>query len=116
MLFVNSVQHDQFEGRRRAWRTSILRANTGPPLGWISYDLARPMRQMSAIGRQDRSQGLLRSEQRLDRCDSHQILHGLGELPIERDQSVGLELGQGDVLGVNVSDHPSWSATFHATF
>ncbi len=55
---------------------------------------------MSAIGRQDRSQGLLRSEQRLDRCDSHQILHGMGELPIERDQSVGLELGQGDVLGV----------------
>ena len=39
-------------------------------------------------------------EQRLDRCDSHQILHGIGELPVERDQSVGLELGQSYVLGV----------------
>ncbi len=28
------------------------------------------------------------------------VLHGIGELPVERDQSVGLELGQGDVLGV----------------
>ena len=46
------------------------------------------------------TQGLLRSEQRLDRCDSHQIFHGIGELPVERDQSVGLELGQSDVLGV----------------
>jgi hypothetical protein len=55
---------------------------------------------MSAIGWHDRPQGLLRSEQRLDRCDSHQILRGIGELPIERDQSVGLELGQSDVLGV----------------
>ena len=45
-------------------------------------------------------QGLLRSEQRLDRCDSHQVLHGIGELPVERDQSVGLELGQSDVLSV----------------
>ena len=60
----------------------------------------RTSRQTSAIGPQDRSQGLLRSEQRLDRCDSHQVLHGIGELPVERDQSVGLELGQGDVLGV----------------
>ena len=47
-----------------------------------------------------RSQGLLRSEQRLDRRNSHQILHGIGELPVERDQSVGLELGQSDVLSV----------------
>ena len=44
--------------------------------------------QMSAIGWHDRSQGLLRSEQRLDGCDSHQILRGTRELPIERDQSV----------------------------
>jgi uncharacterized Fe-S center protein len=36
----------------------------------------------------------------LDGCDTHQILHGMGELPIERDQSVGLELPQCDVLGV----------------
>ena len=49
---------------------------------------------------QDRSQDLPGSEQRLDRCDSHQVLHGMGELPVERDQGVGLELGQGDVLGV----------------
>jgi hypothetical protein len=56
--------------------------------------------QMSGIGWHDRSQGLLRSEQRLDGCDSHQILHGIGDLPTERDQSVGLELGQSDVLGV----------------
>src|SRR5271165_7610482 len=42
----------------------------------------------------------VRSEQRLDRCDSYQILHGIGELPVERDQSVGLELGQSDVLSV----------------
>lgn len=39
-----------------------------------------------------------RSEQRLDRCDSHQVLHGIGELRIERDQSVCFELGQSDVL------------------
>jgi hypothetical protein len=62
--------------------------------------------QMSAIGWHDRSQGLLRSEQRLDRCDSHQILRGIGELPIERDQSVGLELGQSDVLGVKRARPP----------
>jgi hypothetical protein len=43
---------------------------------------------------------LLRSEQRLERRDSHQILHGTGELPVERDQGVGLEPGQSDVLGV----------------
>ena len=41
-----------------------------------------------------------RSGQRLDWCDLHQILHGMGELPIECDECVGLELGQGDVLGV----------------
>jgi hypothetical protein len=62
--------------------------------------------QMSAIGWHDRSQGLLRLEQRLDRCDSHQILRGIGELPIERDQSVGLELGQSDVLGVKRARPP----------
>src|SRR5450631_473089 len=32
--------------------------------------------------------------------DRHQVLHGGGELRIERDERVGLELGQGDVLGV----------------
>ena len=68
-------------GSRMTWRASY----------------AAPMR---AIGRQDGSQGLLRSGQRLDRCDSHQILDGMGELPVERDQSIGLELGQSDVLGV----------------
>jgi len=46
-----------------------------------------------------RSHGLLRSVQLLDRRDRHQILHGIGEVPIERNQRVGLELGQGDVLG-----------------
>lgn len=44
--------------------------------------------------------GLLRSVQRLDRCDRHQILYGVGEVPVERDQRVGVELGQCDVLGV----------------
>jgi hypothetical protein len=46
------------------------------------------------------SQGPLRSVQRLERCDRHQVLHGVGELPVERDQRVGVELGQCDVLGV----------------
>jgi hypothetical protein len=55
---------------------------------------------LTAGGRQDRSQGLLQSEQGLDGCDSHQVLHGIGELPVQRDQSVGLELGQSDVLSV----------------
>jgi hypothetical protein len=55
---------------------------------------------MSAFAWRGRSQGLLRSGQRLDRRDSHQILHGMGELPIERDKSVGLQLGQSVVLGV----------------
>jgi hypothetical protein len=32
------------------------------------------------------------SGQRLDRCDGHETLHGIGDLSIERDQSVGLEL------------------------
>ena len=36
----------------------------------------------------------------LDRYDCHQILHGVGELPVECDQRVGMKLGQGDVLGV----------------
>ena len=44
--------------------------------------------------------GLLRSVQRLDGFDRHQVLHGVGELPVERDQRVGVELSQGDVLGV----------------
>jgi hypothetical protein len=43
---------------------------------------------------------LRRPGQRLNRCDAHQILHGTGELPIERDQGIGLQLGQGDVLGI----------------
>jgi hypothetical protein len=40
------------------------------------------------------------SGQRLDGCNHHQILRCLGELPVERDDGVGLELGQGNVLGV----------------
>jgi hypothetical protein len=47
-----------------------------------------------------RSPGLLRSVQRLDGCDRHQVLHGVGELPVECDQRVGVELGQCHVLGV----------------
>jgi len=47
-----------------------------------------------------RSSGPHRSGRRLDGCDSDQILHGVGELPVEGDQGVGPELGQGDVLGV----------------
>lgn len=43
---------------------------------------------------------LFRSVQRLDGCDRHQVLHGTGEVPVEGDQRVGVELGQGDVLGV----------------
>jgi hypothetical protein len=42
----------------------------------------------------------LGSVQGLERCDRHQVLHGVGELPVERDQRVGVELGQGHVLGV----------------
>jgi hypothetical protein len=42
---------------------------------------------------------LPRSVQRLDRGDRHQILHGTGELPVQRDQPVGVELGQCHVLG-----------------
>jgi hypothetical protein len=42
----------------------------------------------------------IRSGQGSDRCDSHQILRGLGELPVERDECVCVELGQGDVLRV----------------
>jgi hypothetical protein len=30
---------------------------------------------------------------RLDGCDGHQVLHGIGELPVECDQSVCFELG-----------------------
>src|SRR5215467_15717402 len=41
-----------------------------------------------------------RSVQRLDRRDRHQFLHGMGEMPVEGDQRVGMELGQGHVLGV----------------
>ena len=52
----------------------------------------------------------------LDRYDCHQILHGVGELPVECDQRVGVELGQGDVLGIKVSGHPSRPAAFQATF
>ena len=47
-----------------------------------------------------RSHGLLRSVQRLDGCDRHQVLHGVGELPVERDQRIGVELGQCHVLGI----------------
>ena len=42
----------------------------------------------------------IRSGQGSDRCDSHQILHGLGEVPVQRDEGVCVKLGQGDVFGV----------------
>jgi hypothetical protein len=41
---------------------------------------------VSAFAWQGRSHGLLRSVRRLGRCHRHQILHGIGEVPIERDQ------------------------------
>ena len=62
-----------------------------------------------------RSYGLLGSIQGLDRCDRHQILHGMGELPVQRDQRVGMELGQCHVIGVE-DIHPSRVAAFQATF
>jgi hypothetical protein len=43
---------------------------------------------------------VFRSVQRLDGCDRDQVLHGIGEVPVEGDQRVGVQLGQGDVLGV----------------
>jgi hypothetical protein len=44
----------------------------------------------SVFARQRRSHGLLRSVQRLDGCDRHQILRGTGEVPVERDQRAGV--------------------------
>jgi hypothetical protein len=41
-----------------------------------------------------------------DRCDRHQVLHGTGELPVECDQRVGVELGQCHVLGVKGTGPP----------
>ena len=57
-------------------------------------------RQISAFAWQCCSKDLLLSVKRLDRCDRHQILHSMGELPVESDQRVGVELGQCHVLGV----------------
>ena len=58
------------------------------------------------------SQGPLRSVQHLERCDHHQVLHGVGELPVERDQRVSVELGQGDVLGVEGVGPPEQDGGF----
>jgi hypothetical protein len=55
---------------------------------------------MNAFAWPGRLHGSLRSVQRLDGSDRHQVLHGVGELPVERDQRVGVELGQGGMLGV----------------
>jgi hypothetical protein len=40
----------------------------------------------------------------------------VGEVPVERDQRVGVELGQCDVLGVIGIGPPEQEAAFHATF
>lgn len=45
-----------------------------------------------------------RSVQRLDGGDRHEVLHSLSESIIECDERVGVELGQGDVLGVEGVD------------
>jgi hypothetical protein len=42
--------------------------------------------------------------------------YGIGELPVERDQRIGVELGQGNVLGVEGVGQPSRTAAFQATF
>jgi hypothetical protein len=42
----------------------------------------------------------LGSVEGFDGCDRDQVLHGVGEVPVECDQRVGVELGQCDVLGV----------------
>jgi hypothetical protein len=47
----------------------------------------------------DSKAGAFRSAQRGDGCNGHQLLRVVGELLIERDQRVCLELGQSDVLG-----------------
>jgi hypothetical protein len=49
-------------------------------------------RQMSMLARWCRSYGPLGSVQGLDRCDRHQVLHGMSELPVECDQRAGVEL------------------------
>jgi hypothetical protein len=41
---------------------------------------------------------------------------GIGEVPIERDQRVGVELGQATYSASKVSGHPSRPAAFHASF
>jgi hypothetical protein len=48
--------------------------------------------------------GAFRSVQRLDGRDRHRVVHGMSESIIECDQCVGLELGQGDGLGVEGVD------------
>ena len=58
----------------------------------------------------------LGSAEGFDGCDRDQVLDGAGEVPVEGDQRVGVELGQGDVLGVKVSGHPSRTAAFQVTF
>ena len=62
------------------------------------------------------SQVQLRSGQRLDGCDRHQLSHVMGELLIEGDQGVRLERVRATYSATRVSGHPSWSATFQATF
>jgi hypothetical protein len=60
--------------------------------------------------------GPLRSVQRLERCDRHQVFHSVGEVPVERDQRVGVELGQCDVLGVEGIGPAEQDGGFYATF
>src|SRR5215831_520064 len=90
-----------------------MRRHSSATSSWSATWLRRPATRMPPRGTcpgisppapssraEAQAGGLLRSVQRFDGCDRHQILHGMGELPIERDQRVAVELGQGDVLGV----------------
>jgi len=55
-------------------------------------------RQIRALRRP--SVKVLRSGQRFDGRDHHYALHRVGELRVERDECIGLERSQCDVLGV----------------
>ena len=52
--------------------------------------LGSPAQQKRAFAAGVAFAARVRSEEGLDGCDAHDILDGMGELPIERDQSVGL--------------------------
>src|SRR5689334_15564651 len=47
-----------------------------------------------------------------NRCDRDQILNGTGQLPVEGDQRVRVELGQCDVLGVEGVGPPEQDGGF----